>query len=245
MVRVILTDNTTPDHTPDHTADHTADQGNDSNTFAESFEALALLAGLTGTTAEQMRLLKIITDPDLSNGAAEGETPLEIADYYDENFDGYPGSDFHYELSTVADFLYTHYSADPLVPDFTCGFVSSSDGEIGGISVTASCGTDWNNRLDLHDYMDVKHATYDRTATGLAAALAIAQALDATYQSLVTKARKRGLLNTDTDVLDQAQAAYSLAVRNETLDAAQVAQVAEALKTLLNAQGIHVGAPEQ
>jgi hypothetical protein len=234
-----MTDKTTPNH------DNAPTPNGEDGETNDGFEALALLAGLTGTTAEQMRLLKIITDPALANGSTEGETHLEIADYYEENYSGYPGSDFYYEMSTVADFLYSHYDSDPQAPDFTFGFISSSDGEIGGISVTARCGTDWNNRLDLHDYIDTKHATYDRSATGLAAALAIAQALDATYQSLATKARKRGLLLADTDVLDQAQAAYYLAARNDTLGASQATQVAEALKALLDAQGIYVGDPEQ
>lgn len=206
------------------------------------FAALALLAGLGGASSDDMRLLKIITNPDYSHGAREGETHLQIAEDYDENMGSYIGGDWEYEVEVVADFLYNHYAAQDDLPDFCFGFNSSASREIHSYDVSIRVG-DYPNSLTLSTGEDIKHSTVDREATGLASALAVATALDSCYQALVTKARKHGLLPAPAPVV--ANAAAALAALDATpehndIDVDTLAQVRESLIALLDAQG---GAP--
>lgn len=86
------------------------------------------------------------------------------------------------------------------------GFESTADGEIGGFNVALRIeAEDYRDRVTLVDFHDIKHSTEDREATGLKAALAIAQALDTAYRGLVERATRLGLFpqpNTSWALLD-------------------------------------------
>lgn len=210
---------------------------------ADDFAALAMMAGLRGTDAHGIELLKIITNPEHNHVGLEGETPMEIADTYEEGFGGYQGGDANWEVQTIADFLYAHYAAHADLPDFGFGLEANAEGEIGSYYVSATFGTDWNSRVVLSGFHEIKHSTHDRDATGLAAALAIAAALDADYQSLLATGRKRGLMAADPDVVGSAVAALAAldtvpdggSADIETLDA-----VRASLAALIAAQGTPV-----
>ena len=53
--------------------------------------------------------------------------------------------------------------------------------------------TDYPDRVTLSSFMDLKHSTTDRSATGRAAAYAIAEAFDDQFQTLAANGARLGL----------------------------------------------------
>lgn len=214
---------------------------------ASDFEALAVLAGLSGVTAEHMALLRIITDPAM-HADRQVSTHTEIADLFADEFSGYDGGDPGYEAQQVGELLYLHYSGLDDLPDFGYGFDATSGGEVEGFTITASItaktaegSTDWANRITLSSTHEFRDITIDRSATGWKAALGYAVALDAEFLDLCARARRRGLLPAARPVVDRAVAAlaaYDTAVARDDVDVDVVADMRENLIGLLAAQGI-------
>lgn len=118
-----------------------------------------------------------------------------------EQFSGYYGFDAHYELSLVADVLYAASERELTARGeterrggFAFGFQSSYDGEITGATVSVYLGYGADSYLTK--FVDTKHLTTDRSATGVRAAIAYAEALDNTYRILLARARDNGVLPT-------------------------------------------------
>lgn len=208
-------------------------------TSDDPFGPVALMAGLTGSNTRQIELLRIITDPALNNGNIEGETPMEIADSYEETFSGYINYGHNGEVQMIADFLHNHYSGIDGAPQFSFGFDCDEEGSISGFLVSADIG-EYPNRLTLATWGDIKNSTNDREATGLKAALAIAEALDDMYHAQVVKARRHGLLPADVSLVERAAAAldaYDAVPANEDLDVDTAIELHDCLVALLAAQG--------
>jgi hypothetical protein len=208
----------------------------------EEMTAALFLSALQGSTQRQLDMLRIITNPANNSGNIDGETPDEIAASYEENFEGYMG-DHEHEVDIVSDFLYSHYSALSDMPDFLFGFDAGTDGIIGGFRVMVDLEQPggWQDRLTLTSWGDIKNSTYDRDASGLAAALAIAEVLDDHYQALIAKARRRGLIPVNPDVVRDAQTALdaynvSGATELDASDPATVRAMRDALSALISAQ---------
>lgn len=206
------------------------------------FAAVALLAGLQGVDASAQRLLKVITDPAIAADAnMDGDTHAEVADEYEENFSGYTGFGYNDEVQTVADFLYNHYASDATVPDFLFGFECNADGEVGGYNVAIRIDAeDWQDRIALVEFHDIKHSTTNREASGLKAALAIAESLEGDYRSLLAKARRRGLLTAPANLVAIAAnrlAACDATPPNVDVDVDTLASLRDVLAALIDAQG--------
>lgn len=201
---------------------------------ADDFAAVAVLAGLSGHNTRQIELLRIITNPAHNNGNIDGQTHAEIYEAY-EDFSGYMDYGHNDEVQTVADFLYSHYASVEGAPQFSFGFDCNAEGEIGGYLVSADCG-EYPNRITLATWGDIKNSTYDREATGLKAALAIAEALDDKYQTQVAKARQRGLIGTTPDLIERATAAlaaFDAVSAEDDIDVDTLAEVRDALADML------------
>lgn len=133
--------------------------------------------------ADQDRMKALLTNHDI-----HCHIPADELD----DFVGYEGFNFNSEVQQVADILFEHYSPNGPGNDtpFVFGFECNSEGEISSYTVGIS--------LDSNFYLlanhDIKHATFDRSATGEAAAIQIGLSLENDYLQVLHQAKKSGLI---------------------------------------------------
>lgn len=118
-----------------------------------------------------------------------------------EELESHGWDDGHYGAQQIADALYNHYSVVRDNPnragDFSFGFDSGSDGEVG--SYTIGCYLGYPNGF-LVDQGDPKHLDpgfRKPEQSGLRNALEIAVRLDGEYKAVLDRARRLGLVPSD------------------------------------------------
>lgn len=140
----------------------------------------------------QVRLLDILTTPD--NDPYGRELSREqTMDLYDD-FGGANGDNLTAEVEAVGTRLFMHYAIQGprrREAELVFALTGSSQGDIFGYAIGIRLR---DTRLELVDTHDLKNATDDPQATGLRAAIAIAERLEGDYRQVVQKATKLGLI---------------------------------------------------
>lgn len=130
-------------------------------------------------------LLGILTDPANYDGFA---TPADLRDHL-RTFHGHAGPGFLAEVEWVADRLSEHHATDQGDYPFVFGFDATASGGIGGGTVSIDVGG-----LLLTRHVGIRNLTSNRAATGIGAALAVAEALAVAYADVRGQAEGFGLL---------------------------------------------------
>lgn len=152
----------------------------------------AVLAGAVNTP-EEYEAWKVEPTPvvidDLDFLAA-----LDEGDYSAEDFEDYVSDSFYSQVRSAGDAL-RDVMADQQGGYDTAilvGFVCDTEGAIDGADVSMSIPGEWSTYLGK--YVENKHLTDDRLATGKESALAIKSALLDAYNDIRSFAEKKGLI---------------------------------------------------